>query len=135
MIGTTDFNFSFSGLKTAVRTFINERILGDEETSQISREFEEAVTDVLVSKVRDALQAHGARSLIVGGGVSANTYIRASLKELLETEFPNTTLLLPTQENATDNALMIAVAGYFHALRHDYVEPSTLKAHGTRQLS
>ena len=135
MIGTDDLDFSFSGLKTAVRTFINGKTLSDEEKGQIACEFENAVTDVLVSKIRTALARHTARSLIVGGGVSANSYIRASLKELLETEFPNTTLLLPGQDRSTDNALMIALAGYFHALHRDYVAPDSLVANGTRQLS
>ncbi len=135
MIGTDDLDFSFSGLKTSVRTMINERTLTDEEKFQIAREFEDAVTDVVLEKIRTALGKHDAKSLIVGGGVSANNYIRASLKTLLETEFPNTTLLLPLQERATDNALMIALAGYFHALKRDYAAPASVSAQGTRQLS
>jgi N6-L-threonylcarbamoyladenine synthase len=135
MIGTDDMDFSFSGIKTAVRTLIDGRILGDEEKFQIAREFEDAVTDVLVTKIRTALAKTDAKSLIVGGGVSANSYIRAALKTLLESEFPDTALLLPLQERATDNALMIALAGYFHALKRDYAAPSSVSAQGTRQLS
>ena len=135
MIGTDDMDFSFSGIKTAVRTLINGRVLEDEEKFQIAREFEDAVTDVLVAKIRTALAKTDAKSLIVGGGVSANSYIRTALKALLESEFPNTTLLLPLQERATDNALMIALAGYFHALKRDYAAPASVAAQGTRQLS
>ena len=135
MIGTDDMDFSFSGIKTAVRTLINGRVLSDEEKFKIAREFEDAVTDVLVAKIRTALTKTDAKSLIVGGGVSANSYIRTALKALLESEFPNTTLLLPLQARATDNALMIALAGYFHALKRDYTAPASVSAEGTRQLS
>lgn len=136
MIGSGDLDFSFSGLKTSVRTYVEKHpITSTANKHAIARAFEDAVTDVLVAKVRAALEQTGAMSLVVGGGVSANTYIRVALATLLRNEFPGTALLLPPLTRATDNALMIALAGYFHALEGDYANLDGIHAEGTKQLS
>ena len=135
MLKSGDLDFSFSGLKTSVRVAIQDKELSDTDKADVAWAFEDALTEVLVSKVRDAIEKYGIRSLIVGGGVSANTYIRESLRTLLINEFANITLLLPSPKLATDNALMIALAGYFHALKKDFVDPESIIAHGTKQLS
>lgn len=135
MINSDDLDFSFSGLKTAVRMKITDKDLTEDDKKSIARGFEDAVTDVLVAKTRSALSKYKIRTLIVGGGVSANTYIREQLRQLLEAEFPNTSLLLPPPESATDNAMMIALAGYFHAIKSEYIASEDLVANGTKQLS
>jgi N6-L-threonylcarbamoyladenine synthase len=78
----------------------------------IALEFENAVTDVLVSKVKQALYETRASTLIVGGGVSANSHIRSALKRLSELE--GFTLFIPNRNLSTDNGLMIASAGLLH---------------------
>lgn len=113
MIHSDDLHFSFSGLKTAVLTRVNKKKPLKEVTKRkIALEFENAVTDVLVSKVKQAMYETRAKTLIVGGGVSANTHIRSALKQLAENE--GFTLFVPDRHLSTDNGLMIAGAGLLH---------------------
>lgn len=136
MMHDDTFDFSFSGLKTAVRRMVEELSpLSDEQKLAFAREFEDAVADVLVHKTLKAIEAHGARTIVVGGGVSANTYIKARLAEAIEQGNIGATLLVPPPELATDNALMIAVAGYFHAIQHEYADPAALRANGNLRLA
>jgi N6-L-threonylcarbamoyladenine synthase len=113
MIHSKDLNFSFSGLKTAVLYTLKKLPeITDQIKQEISLEFENAVLDVLNSKVSQAIEEHNPQTLIIGGGVSANNKIRAELKNVCEKyglEF-----LVPEITASTDNALMIAVAGYMN---------------------
>jgi len=132
MIHSDDYDFSFSGLKTAVLYATRERpeLLSREPLrAALAREFEEAVVDVLITKTKKALEHTAARSLIVGGGVAANTKLRGALSMLAKES--GISLLLPLSEYTGDNAAMIAAAGYLHAN-----EPSaaSLEAHGTLSL-
>lgn len=132
MIHSGDLHFSLSGLKTAVLTRVNKRKPLDEKTKKmIALEFENAVTDVLVSKVKQAMYETRALSLIVGGGVSANTHIRFALKQLADTE--GFTLFIPDRQLSTDNGLMIASAGLLH-LAHDVKPKVKLVANGSWSL-
>ncbi len=113
MLHSGDLHFSLSGLKTAVLTRVNKRKPLNETTRKMfALEFENAVTDVLVAKVKQALYETRAKTLIVGGGVSANTHIRFALKELADTE--GFTLFVPDHALSTDNGLMIAATGLLH---------------------
>jgi N6-L-threonylcarbamoyladenine synthase len=113
MLHSGDLNFSFSGLKTAVLTRTKKRTEMDDKTKRmLALEFENAVTDVLVAKVRQAMYETRASTLVVGGGVSANTHIRFALKNLAETE--GFTLFVPNRNLSTDNGLMIASVGLLH---------------------
>ena len=132
MIHSDDYDFSFSGLKTAVLYATRERpeLLSREPLrAALAREFEEAVVDVLITKTKKALEHTAARSLIVGGGVAANTKLRGALSMLAKES--GISLLLPLSEYTGDNAAMIAAAGYLHAN-----EPSaaSLEAQGTLSL-
>lgn len=122
MINSKDLDFSFAGLKTAVlytikknfkETGKNTYSIPPASKMMIAREFEDAVAEVLVSKVRQALEKTGAKTFAVGGGVIANKNIRVELSKLIEREFPKVKLFLPAQNLTTDNAVMIALAGYF----------------------
>lgn len=113
MIHSGDLSFSFSGLKTAVLTRVNKKKpLDDKMKKMIALEFENAVTDVLVTKVRQAMYETRAKTLIVGGGVSANTHIRSALKHLADEE--GFALFVPDRHLSTDNGLMIASTGLLH---------------------
>ncbi len=129
MLHSGDLSFSFSGLKTAVLTRIKKRESLTEITKQmLALEFENAVTDVLIAKVKQAMYESRANTLIVGGGVSANTHIRFALKELAESE--SFDLFIPDKDLSTDNGIMIAATGLLH-IGSD-VEPKTkLKANGS----
>jgi N6-L-threonylcarbamoyladenine synthase len=114
MMHSGDYDFSFSGIKTAVLYAIrdvtdgNTRELTDEEKSAIACEFENAVIEVLVKKTQKAVQEYGAQTVIIGGGVAGNTH----LKDVLTQTFSNTgtTLLFPEGWLSTDNAIMISLA-------------------------
>lgn len=115
MLGSNDYDFSFSGLKTAVRYLVQELDELDNQTrADVAREFQNAVTDVLVAKTRRAIEEYDIKTLIIGGGVAANTQIRQAFVELLDREYSDVNLLLPASEVTGDNALMIAVAGYLN---------------------
>lgn len=129
MLHSGDLDCSFSGLKTAVLTRIKKRGTLDDITKQmLALEFENAVTDVLVAKSKQAMYESNAKTLIVGGGVSANTHIRFALKQLAESE--GFDLFVPDKELSTDNGIMIAATGLLH-IAHD-VEPKVkLRANGS----
>jgi N6-L-threonylcarbamoyladenine synthase len=115
MIHSKDLNFSFSGLKTSVLYTIKEiPELTEEIKQEIAYEFKQAVVDVLVAKTRAAILEHSAETLIVGGGVIADKDIRLAL-EKLSAEM-NIKFQLPEISASTDNALMIALAGYMNIL-------------------
>jgi N6-L-threonylcarbamoyladenine synthase len=103
-------DFSFSGLKTfALNTFQNSEKT-DQDKADIALAFQDAVADTLAIKCRRALQQTGLKTLVVAGGVSANTQIRATLTEMIEKE--SGTIFFPRPEFCTDNGAMIAYAGY-----------------------
>lgn len=133
MIHSKDLLFSFSGLKTAVLTRTKKYgELTEPFKKMMALEFENAVTDVLVAKVRQALYETQAKTLIVGGGVSANTHIRNALQELCNKE--QVTLLLPSKGLSTDNGLMIAATGLLHVT--EGVKPKVkLEANGSWSIA
>jgi N6-L-threonylcarbamoyladenine synthase len=140
MLHSGDYDFSFSGLKTEVRKLVEKNSEGPTFSSpegrsfrmRVAREFEDTVADVLVAKTLRAVEEYGAYTVVVGGGVSANSHIREELARKLQTA--NCQLLVPPPELATDNALMIALAGYFHALNKEFADPATLRATGNLRL-
>lgn len=102
-------DFSFSGLKTAVLTRLPEA-QSDESRADLARGFEEAVTETLTIKCLRALDQSGLKRLVVAGGVGANRRLRARLAEA--TRARGATLHFPRSEFCTDNAAMIAYAGW-----------------------
>lgn len=136
MIGSDDYNFSFSGIKTAVLYLTKKLGTLDEQTKcDIAREFEIAVTEVLVKKTRKAIEEFGVETLVVGGGVSANTYIKSELRKMVEDNFGNVTVHLPDQHLSGDNSLMIGVAGYFEIASGKPIPPfESLKAESNWSL-
>lgn len=111
MLNSDNLDLSFSGLKTAVLYLLKKIGTPDEKTkTAIAREFEDAVTEVLVAKTRKAIERFGAQTLLIGGGVAANTNIRRAFEALAEKT--GIELRAPEPNLTTDNALMIAVAGY-----------------------
>jgi N6-L-threonylcarbamoyladenine synthase len=116
MLQSHDYDFSFSGLKTAVRYFLSEREVTEELKQAVAYEFQNAVVDVLVNKTQSALDEFGISALVVGGGVAQNAHLQSKLKELATER--KTELLLPIKEVTNDNALMIALAGYFKHIKN-----------------
>lgn len=121
MIDSLTCDFSFAGLKTAVRYLLRDNPDASEHMKKhIAHEFENAVTDVLWKKTAKALDATGAQTLVIGGGVSANTHIRRTFRELCAREYPDIKLCIPSAALATDNAVMVALAGFYRARRGEF---------------
>ena len=110
-------DLSFSGLKTAVKRHIEE-LKGSTPTktqiNQISRGFEDAAIKSVINKVKKAMEQFNVSSVVLGGGVSANEFLKEELKKVLKKDmaFGDTkkNLFLPKKELSTDNAVMIALA-------------------------
>lgn len=136
MIDSDDFDFSFAGLKTAVRKVVeSEQPLTEAVQLAIAHEFENACADVLVAKTMKAIEEYNARTIVVGGGVSANAYIRARLADAIRDYGFDAKLLIPPRDLATDNAIMIALAGSFRAARGEFSRPKVIQAQGNLSLS
>ena len=136
MLDSGDFDFSFSGLKTAVRYAIAEKNLSPQEIASVAREFEDSVTTVLLKKTKMAVEHYGAQTLIVGGGVSANSFIRETFKDQFRREYPMITLYLPPRNLSTDNSVMIALAGHAHIDRALHGDGTGhIRADGNRSLT
>lgn len=114
MINTNDYDFSFSGLKTAVLYAVKDKELSSEEKMMLAGEFEEAIVDVLTHKLSKAYKEYMPSLCVVGGGVAANTYLRERLIQSLKEVQSDAEIYFPTQELATDNAFMIALALAFN---------------------
>ena len=133
MIHEDNFDFSFSGLKTAVLRATENKQLSSDEKMTLAREFEDAAAEVIAVKTTRAIEEFGVATLVVGGGVSANTNIRRELTKAAEEA--GAKILLCEPKYSGDNALMIALAGYFHALNREFNPPADLKANGSLKLS
>ncbi len=136
MLTSGDLDFSFSGLKTAVRYAIADRELTEDNRRALARDFEDAVTEVLLKKTRDALDQQNAKTLIVGGGVSASPHIRRVFETELLKSHPDTTVYFPPRELSTDNSIMIALAGHARAKESRTAGAIALiKADGNRSIA
>jgi N6-L-threonylcarbamoyladenine synthase len=107
MINAKNLDFSFSGLKTAVLYATQKNEINSELREVFCMEFENAVTDVIVKKLETAVFLYNTKSMIVGGGVSANNHIREAITNICRRD--DVDLYLPKREMSTDNALMIAI--------------------------
>lgn len=113
------YDFSFSGLKTAVLTRVRElehRGRAGAEVENVAAAFQAAAVEVLVAKTMRAVEATGCRRVVLGGGVAASRALRTALAAALA---PHGELYHPSPRHATDNAAMIASAALFHYRRGD----------------
>jgi len=145
MIDSKDYDFSFSGLKTAtlymLRDMKERHINIGDFTPMICNEIQQAIIDVLITKTMKAAKEFGAKSIILGGGVAANKELRLQMKKAvkmsrrdLDIDGQTTTLFLPSAKLTTDNAAMIGAAGYLHAVNKDFAKPEKLIAQGNLSL-
>jgi N6-L-threonylcarbamoyladenine synthase len=146
MIHDASCDFSFAGLKTAVLYLLkklDKSDLSKNTKAGIALEFENAVTEVLWAKTSRALGETGARTLVLGGGVSNNTHIRRVFTEKIKESHPDVSLRLPARELTTDNAVMIALAGFYRStdahgkpLSADKLSPiDDIRADGNQRLA
>jgi N6-L-threonylcarbamoyladenine synthase len=138
MINSGDLNFSYSGLKTAVLYKLKSENRTDEEFKEdVSRAFEDAAIEVLILKTKQALEdLSDIKTLIIGGGVSANSHLQKEI-EKLKADFPDLTILIPEKLLTTDNAIMIGIAGFIQATLYPekLSTDNLLKANGNLSLT
>jgi len=118
MINDPHYDFSFSGLKTAVRYFLQqnrERLADHRFLADVAASTEQAIVDVLAAKTIRAAAANKAKAVLLAGGVAANRQLRERLAADVAARLPGARFIEPPLKYCTDNAAMIAVAGWFRA--------------------
>jgi N6-L-threonylcarbamoyladenine synthase len=115
--------YSFSGLKTALLYRLRDlgESVTDQDRADLAASFEHSVVESLLEKLDRALEEAGATEVVVAGGVAANTLLRKRAAEVVD---GRARLTMPPLELCTDNAAMIAAAGYHSAGQPADVEPS-----------
>ena len=113
MLNKKNFDFSFSGLKTALLYQVQADPDWKKKIPAYCHEFQAAIIDVLVAKTIRAAQEKKAKTIILAGGVSANNALRIELAKRIKQLLPQTKFHLPELAYTTDNAVMIAMAGYY----------------------
>ncbi len=127
LVDSEGYDFSFSGLKTAVkRLWENENL----PVEVVAREFEDAVVDVLVAKASKAAQDFKVVSILLGGGVSANGMLRARMQK--EADALGVSLYVPPVRLCTDNAVYIASAAFFN---QNYPDLSTISPNPSLEIT
>lgn len=133
-LGNDNYNFSFSGLKSAVINLHHNAVQRGEEINinDLCASFQEAVSDVLVEKALKACKEYKVNQLIVAGGVSANKGLKE--KFFATNKDPNLEICIPSIKYCTDNAVMLACAGYYRWLKNDTPDDLTLNADASLEL-
>ncbi|WP_316791625.1 tRNA (adenosine(37)-N6)-threonylcarbamoyltransferase complex transferase subunit TsaD [Pedobacter frigoris] len=119
-----DLNYSFSGFKTSILYFIRNMQKENpdfvtEHLNDICASVQHSIVNILLNKLKKAAKQYGIREIAIAGGVSANSGLRLSLQKLAEEL--NWNVYIPAFQYCTDNAAMIAIAGYHKYLNEDFV--------------
>lgn len=115
LMGSGDFDFSFSGLKTAVLREVQSHKQLDEQTiSDICASFQKTVIDVLVRKTLTAAEKYNVKSILLGGGVAANSKLREELQTAIDKSDIDAKFFVPSRKLCTDNGAMIGAAAFYN---------------------
>jgi len=122
-------NFSFSGLKTSIlykiRDYINSNPnFINENLHDLCASIQFSIVNILIEKIQKAVNKTNIKEIGIAGGVSANSFLRSSLKNIAKKN--NYNLYIPKFEYCTDNAAMIGIAGYFKYLQKDFSSQSEI---------
>ena len=134
MIDSDDYNFSFSGMKSAVINFVhNAKQRGEEIVPEdLACSFQTAVVEVLIVKTKKAIANLGVKQLILAGGVAGNSELR---KQVLDLEQQlGVKVLIPKMSYCSDNAAMMGAVGYYYYKNNIFSNPLTLNAKSTLDL-
>ena len=110
MISQKNYDFSFSGLKTAVLYHSQKEKKTKEYVRQASKEAQQAIIDVLVKKTINAARDFKAQSVLLGGGVASNKELRRQMADSLKKKIPSLPLYIPDPEYCTDNGAIVALS-------------------------
>jgi len=125
---TESLDFSYSGLKTAVLRQVKELTANDtikltqSQINNLAASFEAAATDMLTRNLERAIKLYTPKSVLLSGGVAANSLLRTKIGDMVEKGYPKIKYYHPPINCCTDNAAMIAAAAHFHALKNDYTD-------------
>jgi len=135
MINQKNYNFSFSGLKTAVLYHYQSQSpkiqKSLEYTRAMANEIQNAAIDVLLNKTFKAAQGYKVKSIILGGGVTANSQLRKRFGQ--QAKKSKIKLFVPDKKYSTDNAVMVAITGYFNWLKTKRI-PKSIEAKANLRL-
>ena len=122
MIHEDHYDFSFSGLKSAVINRVhNAKQKGEEIVPEnVATSFQASVVEVLVEKSKRALQEYPVKQFVLAGGVAANRGLRTGLQEMMQSLYPTVTFSIPPMNLCGDNAAMIGAAAYSKWLEQDF---------------
>lgn len=120
-------DFSFSGLKTSILYYLRDQLKNDKEfiernKAHISASVQSVIIEILMDKLRKAAKQTGIKQVAIAGGVSANSGLRQAMLD--ERDKSGWEVYIPKFEYSTDNAAMIAIAGYFSYLKGEYASQS-----------
>lgn len=123
-MGDDSFDFSFSGLKSAVLNYLNKAKMKGEEiiAADVAASFQQAVVDVLVQKTVRAAEQSGVNTILLAGGVAANGTLREQLQQAAAEK--GIQVYYPPVQFCTDNAAMIGAAAHYKAVRQEYADLS-----------
>jgi len=133
MLGRDSLDFSFSGVKTAVLYYCRGQdmkgedkvdVMSEQEIADIAASFQAAIIDVLVKKTKRAVKKVGAKTILLGGGVAANSELRSTLQQMCGSARPPLKLLVAPKKYCTDNAVMVAALAYHKYRRGLFAELS-----------
>lgn len=122
MLSRDSLDFSFSGIKTAVLYYCHGQDMKGEnkvdsmsaqQIADVAASFQAAVIDVLVKKTQRAAEKIGAKTILLGGGVAANSQLRTHLQQMCDSDIPPKKLLVAPKQYCTDNAVMVASLAYY----------------------
>lgn len=116
-VANNEYDFSFSGLKSAVLNYINSQEMKGEEVNQadVAASFQQAVVDVLVGHSMQALEEYGFKKFAIAGGVASNSHLRTAFEQACAEK--HIEFYRPAPIYCTDNAAMIGVAGYYEYMK------------------
>ncbi len=132
-LGNDNFNFSFSGLKSHVINLHHNAMQRNEEinVANLCRSFQDSVVEVLVDKTLKAAKQYNVKQIIVAGGVSANRGLKERFMLMNHEEYE---ICIPSIKYCTDNAAMIAVAGYYQYQKTKKTDDMSLNADASLEL-
>ncbi len=128
MLNNKNWDFSFSGLKTSALYWLRDNIGRTFNLCDFCASFQQAIIDVLVGKTINAAEKYQPKTIILSGGVSANKKLRETLRKEILDQFPKSEVRFPKSAYCMDNGSMIAVAGYYHALKKNSTDWKKIQA-------